>query len=109
MTIWGIRSMIIPIGQWQEDFNKELLDIVWEGGNRMFRALPSISNRANNVCAFCNYWEGDAKLQSHGATMVELDERTKGRCLKTGFNQTAIHYACSRFEISNEASRYAKR
>lgn len=76
----------------------------------MQRSLPRSDNYSYNVCAFCHYWEGDAQLHSHGQSQVEFDERAKGRCLRSGANgKSAGYQACSKFQISNEASRYAKR
>ena len=75
----------------------------------MVRALPRLDNRASNVCGFCQYWEGDAQLRSHGASMVEFDERAKGRCLRLGVaGFTAMRAVCPNFQMSNEASRYCK-
>ena len=76
----------------------------------MLRTLPRLDNRSSNVCAFCHYWEGDAQLHSHSSTMVEFNDRAKGRCLRKGCNgQSAIHSVCNEFQMSNEASRYCKR
>lgn len=75
----------------------------------MLHAIPRTDYFAANVCAFCHYWEGDAYLHSHGQSQVEFDERAKGRCLKLGVMKTSCYSACSKFQISNEASRYAKR
>lgn len=76
----------------------------------MLHSLPRSDNYGCNVCAFCHYWEGDAQLHSHGTSQVEFNEHAKGRCLSIGVNgKTASYSACSRFQMSNEASRYAKR
>lgn len=76
----------------------------------MLRSLPRSDIYAGNVCAFCHYWEGNAGLHSHGAAQVEFDDRVMGRCLKQCVNGKKASYpACSKFQISNEASRYAKR
>lgn len=74
----------------------------------MLHGLPRNDNRNYNVCAFCHFWEGDAELHSHGQSQVEFNERAKGRCLKTMSTKTTCSSACSKFQMGNEASRYAK-
>lgn len=75
----------------------------------MLHSLPRSDYYSCDVCAFCHYWEGDAHLHSHGQNQVEFDEHAKGRCLKVGITKPSSYSACSKFQISNEASRYAKR
>lgn len=76
----------------------------------MLHSLPRTDNYGYDVCAFCHYWEGEANLHSHGQYQVEFDQRANGRCLKIGASvKNANNSACSKFQISNEASRYAKR
>ncbi|SOY28775.1 hypothetical protein AMURIS_01486 [Acetatifactor muris] len=76
----------------------------------MLHGLPRADNYGCNVCAFCHYWEGNAQLHSHGFYQVEFNERTKGRCLSIGGVPKPANYsACSRFQMSNEASKYVKR
>lgn len=75
----------------------------------MLHGLPRADNNGCNVCAFCYYWEGDAQLHSHGSYQVEFNERTKGRCLSIGVPKSANYSACSRFQMSNVASKYVKR
>ena len=76
----------------------------------MLHGLPRADNYGCDVCAFCHYWEGDARLHSHGTYQVEFDERVMGRCLAKGIGgKIAGTSACSKFQISNEASRYCKR
>ena len=76
----------------------------------MLHGLPRADNYGCNVCAFCHYWEGNAQLHSHGFYQVEFNERTKGRCLSIGGVPKPANYsACSRFQMSNEASKYLKR
>ncbi len=75
----------------------------------MLHGLPRADNYGCNVCALCHYWEGDAQLHSHGSYQVEFDGRAKGRCLKVGNTKTSFNSACSRFQMSNVASKYVKR
>lgn len=71
--------------------------------------LPQKNRIAGNYCAYCNYWEGNANLHSSSTTIkVEFNSDEKGRCLKSGASRRAGAGACTRFEISPNASRYAK-
>lgn len=70
--------------------------------------VPKNGTYNGNICAFCHYWEGIAQLHSCGSTRVEYDNQARGRCLKTNSTKIASNFACPKFEMSNEASRYAK-
>lgn len=72
------------------------------------RSCPKRNGYSGNICAFCNYWEGDANLRSRSSSLIEFDDKAKGICLKTRSTWTAGHGACSKFELSPNASRYAK-
>lgn len=69
---------------------------------------PKKVSYASNICAFCNFWEGDAGLQSASTTTIKFDEKAKGLCLKTRITKYSYNSACSKFEMSPNASRYAK-
>lgn len=73
----------------------------------MTHSAPKKNGYVGNMCAFCHYWEGNVSLHSRG-TMVEFDEHEKGRCIKSGSTRFAGNGACPKFELSNEASRYAR-
>lgn len=34
---------------------------------------PKKVSYASNICAFCNFWEGDAGLQSASTTTIKFD------------------------------------
>lgn len=74
----------------------------------MIHAAPRKNGYGGNVCVFCHYWEGDAQLHSYSSTQVEFDGQAKGMCLKTRGTRYAQTGACPKFELSNEASRYAR-
>lgn len=69
---------------------------------------PDRNNRNLWFCAYCNYWEGECGLKLHGTSMVEFDERAKGKCTKTGNQRPAGQTACRDFEFSQYASKYKK-
>ncbi len=75
----------------------------------MIHSLPKDDGYINNVCAFCHYWEGEARLHSHGTSQVEFDGNAKGRCITKGIQKNANAAACQKYQISNDASRYCKR
>lgn len=71
---------------------------------------PRSNGSFGNVCAFCHFWDGDAHLTRHKISDVLYDDKAKGRCLSTRNSQAdATQPACSRFVISNQASKYCKR
>ena len=72
-------------------------------------AAPKKNTSTGNICAFCKYFEGDITLKRYGIGFVEYDGKIKGRCLTNG-NAARIsnQAACQKFEMSYEASRYAK-
>lgn len=76
----------------------------------MTHNAPRKSGYSGNICAFCHYWEGDAQLHRYSSTsMVEYDHQAKGKCLQTsGTIRNSSGIACPKFELSNEASRYAR-
>ncbi len=75
----------------------------------MVIGTPRSGGSHGNVCAFCHYWDGDAKLERYKISDVLYDERATGCCLKRGNSQErACRPACSYFEMSNNASRYCR-
>lgn len=75
----------------------------------MVRSAPRKNGYSSNICAFCHFWEGNAQLHSRG-TSIEFDDRAKGICLATNgrCSRASSFPACQRFQISLEASKYAK-
>lgn len=71
-------------------------------------ANPKRNGYLGNLCAFCNYWEGEANLRSRNSSMLEFDEKARGKCLRNGAVRPSSVSACNYFEISPNASRYAK-
>ena len=73
-------------------------------------ANPKKNGHLGNICGFCKYLEADVKLKSRSVGGVEFDDKIKGRCLAvTGLtNKLAGNAACNKFDLSYEASRYAK-
>ncbi len=63
-----------------------------------------------NICAFCKYMENEVRLEPHSVGGVEYDDSIRGRCLaeRGTKNVSARNPACAKFELSYEASRYAK-
>lgn len=72
-------------------------------------ANPKKGTSTGNICAFCKCFEGDIRLKRQSMGFVEYDDKIKGRCLANG-NAARISsaIACQKFEMSYEASRYAK-
>ena len=70
---------------------------------------PRSGGRFGNVCAFCHYWDGYAPLERYKISDVLYDSDAKGRCLSRGSEYKAGDIACSKFTMSDNASRYCKR
>lgn len=71
---------------------------------------PRSSGSFGNVCAFCHFWDGDAQLTRYKISDVLYDDNARGCCLAISNNvEKATRSACSRFRISNQASKYCKR
>lgn len=72
-------------------------------------AVPKKNTSTGNICAFCKYFEGSVTLRLKSIGFVEYDDKIKGRCLANG-NAARIssQAACNKYEMSYEASRYAK-
>ncbi len=71
---------------------------------------PRSSGSFGNVCAFCHFWDGDAQLTRYKISDVLYDDNARGSCLAISNNvEKATRPACSRFRISNQASKYCKR
>lgn len=73
-------------------------------------ANPKKNVYSGSICGFCKYLESDVKLKTRSVGGVEFDDRIKGRCLAVNgvTNKTAGNAACPKFELSYEASRFAK-
>ena len=73
-------------------------------------ANPKKNGYASNICGFCKYFGADVKLSPRSVGGVEFDDKIKGRCLAVNgiTNRTAGYGACNKFELSYEASRFAK-
>lgn len=72
-------------------------------------AVPRKNTYMGNICAFCKYFEADPQLKHHSIGFVAYDDKVKGRCLAIGVSgKTSFGSACSRFELSYEAEKYAK-
>ncbi len=73
-------------------------------------ANPKKGPYCGNICGFCKYMENEVKLKSRSVGGVEYDDKISGRCLaeRGTKNVTAGRAACSKFELSYEASRFAK-
>lgn len=74
----------------------------------MTHSAPKKNGYLGNICAFCNYWEGDANLRSRTSSLIEFDDKAKGICLKNRSTRTSSLSACPKLELSPNASRYAK-
>lgn len=74
------------------------------------RSCPKRSGQSGNYCAYCHYWEGNSQLQSAGAGVVKFDSSAKGYCVFNGRHNLkyANGNACRDFQLSNDASKYAK-
>ena len=73
-------------------------------------AYPKKNTYVGNICGFCKHMEKEIKLKNLSVGGVEFDDTIRCRCLavhgKTN-NRPSIS-ACPKFELSYEASRYAK-
>lgn len=69
---------------------------------------PKKNGYIGNICAFCNRWEGHANLRSYTSSMVDYDDKARGICLNNRSTRVANVSACQKFELSPNASRYAK-
>lgn len=74
----------------------------------MTHSVPKKNTYSGNICAFCNFWEGDANLCSRSLTVLEYDNKATGICIKTRAKRPAGSGACSKFEISPNANRYVR-
>ena len=73
-------------------------------------ANPQKNGYRGNICGFCKYLGAEVKLKPRSVGGVEFDDKIKGRCLAVNgvTNRTAGYPACDKFEMSYEASRFAK-
>ena len=58
-----------------------------------------------NPCAFCQYWDGDAKIKPGGTFGVVEYTSTRGKCLRTRSDRPSGAPSCRYFEMNYEASR----
>lgn len=72
------------------------------------KSRPVRNNRTTCFCAFCNFWEGECGLKLHNPSMVEFDEKARGKCTKTGNPRYSRDAACLNFEFSSYAGKYVK-
>lgn len=73
-------------------------------------ANPKRNGHLGNICGFCNFLEANVPLRSRSVGGVEFDDKIKGRCLAVSgvTYRTAGYSACPKFQLSNDASKYAK-
>lgn len=69
---------------------------------------PRLSGSHGNCCAFCEYWEGDAQIHSHGPYEVEYERDSTGHCLKGHSYRRASEPACPKFEIGYSVRKYCR-
>lgn len=69
---------------------------------------PRLDSRTGNSCGFCEYWEGDAQIHSHGAFHVEYED-VIAHCLKRHTTKHASSPTCPDFEMSYSVRKYCRR